>query len=125
MGFSLLVQHPFMFRDAILIFTFILRGLCFLFPVELSLMCSPSVKSVGVKYEGSDGPLGTRPDDMHPELFNSFTSVKRLQLDRELVPFIAAALQGLSEESAAGALPALCAAFPFRTVRQTMLCRKA
>jgi hypothetical protein len=52
-----------------------------------------------------------RPDDLDPtqwiELFNSFTSVQRLTIPGKLEPFVAAALQGLTEESAAKVLPAL------------------
>jgi hypothetical protein len=58
-----------------------------------------------------DPPLGIQPDDMDPtrwlELFHSFTSVQRLKIPAKLEPFIAAALQGLTEESAAEVLPTL------------------
>jgi hypothetical protein len=62
-------------------------------------------------YWGIDRPLGIRPEDMDPtrwmELFNSFSSVQRLEVPAELEPFIAAALQGLTRKSAAEVLPAL------------------
>jgi hypothetical protein len=56
-------------------------------------------------------PSRMRPDDMvHRrwlELFHSFISVKHLEISDELVPFIAAALQGLTEESATEVFPML------------------
>jgi F-box-like len=59
----------------------------------------------------SHNSIGTRLDDLDPtqwvELFNSFTSLQTLGIPRELERFIAAALQGLTEESAAEVLPAL------------------
>jgi hypothetical protein len=77
----------------------------------LPLLSESSVNSLDVKYFGSDEPIGIRSDDMDPtrwiELFNPFTSVQRLEIPGELEPFIAAALQGLTEESAAQVLPAL------------------
>jgi hypothetical protein len=51
------------------------------------------------------------PDNMDPtlwlQLFHSFPSVQKLQIHVALEPFIAAALQGLTGESAANVLPSL------------------
>jgi hypothetical protein len=76
-------------------------------------LCS-SVDELNISYgswNGHDPPLGIRPNDMDParwlELFHSFTSVQSLAIPAKLEPFIAAALQGLTEESAAEVLPTL------------------
>jgi hypothetical protein len=51
------------------------------------------------------------PDDMDPtlwfQLFHSFPSVQSLAIDATLEPYIAAALQGLTGESAAEVFPSL------------------
>jgi hypothetical protein len=58
-----------------------------------------------------DPPLSILPDDMDPvrwlELFHSFTSVRSLAIPAKLEPFIAAALQVLTGESATEAFPVL------------------
>jgi hypothetical protein len=76
-------------------------------------LCS-SADTLNIKYgnwEDRDPPLGIRRDDMDPaqwlELFRSFTSVQSLEIPTKLELFIAAALQGLTPESAAGVLPTL------------------
>jgi hypothetical protein len=73
-------------------------------------LCS-SVSSLDVKCRTTNGPLEIQPDDLDPtqwiELFNSFPSVQTLTIPGKLEPFVAAALQGLTEESAAEVLPAL------------------
>jgi hypothetical protein len=76
-------------------------------------LCS-SVEWLNVEYRGRRGntePPRMRPDDMDHrrwfELFHPFISVKRLEISDELEPFIDAALQGLTEESAAGVFPTL------------------
>jgi hypothetical protein len=55
------------------------------------------------------------PDDMDPtlwlQLFHSFPSVQSLTIDVALEPFIAAALEGLTGESAAEVLPSLHSLF--------------
>jgi hypothetical protein len=77
------------------------------------LLLSSSVKSLDIKYSnlGCAGRSGMHPDEVDPtrwmELFNSFTSVQRLKFSGKLEPFIAVALRGLTEESAAEVLPAL------------------
>jgi hypothetical protein len=72
-------------------------------------LCS-SVDSLDVLWSSYD-PLGVRLDELDPtqwiELFSSFTSVQELVIPGELELFIAAALEGLTEESAAEVLPAL------------------
>jgi hypothetical protein len=42
-----------------------------------------------------------------PELLHSFTSVRSLEISASIEPFIGAALEGLTEESAAEVLPSL------------------
>jgi F-box-like len=79
-------------------------------------LCS-SVEWLNVEYDDFwDYSLGRRPPRMRRrnmdyrlwlELFHSFISVKRLEISDELEPFIAAALQGLTEESATGVFPTL------------------
>jgi hypothetical protein len=77
-------------------------------------LCS-SVEWLNVEYCNRWGniepPPRMWPDDMDHrlwlELFHSFISVKRLEIYDELELFIAAALQGLTKESATGVLPAL------------------
>jgi F-box-like len=72
-------------------------------------LCS-SVNSLHVRLSSHD-TLRIQLDDLDPtqwvELFSSFTSLQTLRIPRELERFIAAALQGLTEESAAEVLPAL------------------
>ncbi|KAH9970104.1 hypothetical protein BGW80DRAFT_1461541 [Lactifluus volemus] len=78
-------------------------------------LCS-SVEWLNVEYGNwwaweIEPPPSMRPDDMDDtrwlELFHSFISVKRLEISNELESFIAAALQGLTKESAAGVFPTL------------------
>jgi F-box-like len=75
---------------------------------QISYLCSSleSLTIVGRNYQARN-----RRDDMDPtlwlKLFRSFTSVQSLDISANLEPFIAAALQGLTGESAAEVLPAL------------------
>jgi F-box-like len=76
-------------------------------------LCS-SVDMLNIMYDsrGDIGPpLGTQPHDMDParllELFYPFTAVQSLVIHAKLEPFIAAALQGLTEQSAAEVFPTL------------------
>jgi hypothetical protein len=75
---------------------------------KISYFCS-SVESLRIIYDVS--LPGIRPDHLDPtlwlELFRSFTSVQSLEISKKLEPFIAAALQGLTGESAVRVLPAL------------------
>jgi F-box-like len=75
---------------------------------QISSLCS-SVESLSIEC-GNNLP-GNRQDDMDPtiwlQLFRSFTSVQSLDISAKLEPFIAAALQGLTEVSAAEVFPAL------------------
>jgi F-box-like len=56
-------------------------------------------------------PGGIRPDDIDPmrwiDLFRSFSSLRNLELPTKLEPFIAPALQGLTDELAREVFPAL------------------
>ena len=58
------------------------------------------------------------PDNMDPtlwlQLFHSFPSVQRLTIPVKMEPFIAAALQGLTGESAAEVFPSLHSIFIIR-----------
>jgi F-box-like len=77
-------------------------------------LCS-SVEWLNVEYSDRWGniepPPRMRPDDMDHglwlELFHSFISVKHLEIYDELGPFVAAALQGVTKESATGIFPML------------------
>jgi F-box-like len=77
-------------------------------------LCS-SVEWLNVEYGDwwtrEKPPPSMQPDDMDHtrwlELFHSFISVKRLEISNELESFIAAALQGLTKESATGVFPTL------------------
>jgi F-box-like len=76
-------------------------------------LCS-SVDILDIKYGlpwNYDPPLGIRPDDMDPaqwlELFHLFTSVQSLEIPAKLEPFIGAALQQLTKQSAAEVFPEL------------------
>jgi hypothetical protein len=90
-------------------------------------LCS-SVEWLNIKYGNwgdKDPPLlGIQQDDMDPtrwlELFHSFTSVQNLEIPAELEPCIAAALQGLSGESAADILPMLHKLFIDRLTTDTV-----
>jgi F-box-like len=82
-------------------------------------LCS-RVSNLDVDVSWGNGPLEIKPDDLDPtrwiELFNSFASVQRLVIPGKLEPFIAVALQGLTEESAAEVLPALQNLFIVQTM---------
>jgi hypothetical protein len=73
-----------------------------------------NVDFLNIKYglpRDKDYPIIIWLDDVDPahwlELFHSFTSVKSLEIAVQLEPFIAAALQELTEESAVEVLPML------------------
>jgi hypothetical protein len=75
--------------------------------------CS-SVDQLNIEYDDgweSDDPPGVQPDDIDPirwlELFHPFTFVQRLTIPATLEPFIGAALQGLTGDSAAKVFLAL------------------
>jgi hypothetical protein len=65
----------------------------------------------GDRWGNIEPPPRMGPDDMDHrrwlQLFHSFISVKRLEISDELEPFIAATLQGLTEDSATGVFPTL------------------
>jgi F-box-like len=76
-------------------------------------LCS-SVDILDIKFGfpwDPEPPLEIRPDDMDPaqwlKLFHSFTSVQSLVIHPKLGPFIGAALQELTEQSAAEVFPEL------------------
>jgi hypothetical protein len=72
-----------------------------------------SVKSLVIEYHGTEWgpPPKIKPDEIDPtvwlQLFHSFPSVQSLRISATLEPSIAAALEGLTGESAAKVFPSL------------------
>jgi hypothetical protein len=78
---------------------------------QIAPICS-TIEQLNIGYRSlPDWPVGRRLDNVGPtvclDLFRSFTSVKTLELSNELEPFIAAALEEVSDELVAEVFPAL------------------